>query len=139
MNLLIRINCRDCKNHCCGEIKNLRPVLLPSEEKKFREYSNIIKNPIRNLLTIKRKDNGNCIFFDDKTKKCVVEKNKPFECELYPFLLDFSGKEIKIKLDKRCPNLKTLKYDKKKINSFIKNLNLPENYIKAYNKYTKQY
>lgn len=126
---MIQINCNNCKTRCCGEIKNLRPVLLPSEEEKFKQYSEEINTKFRTLYLLKQ--NQNCIFF--KENKCTIYKNRPFECQIYPFLLDFSKKEININLDKRfCKSLSSLKADKEKIFSCIKTLKFPEDWIKAY-------
>jgi Fe-S-cluster containining protein len=129
---MIRINCNGCKKDCCGKIKNLRPILLPFEEKKFKKYSDTVKTPYKKVFILKQKKDGRCIFFDDKKKKCKVYDKRPVECKLYPFLLDFKKNSAGIILDKRfCKNLKSLKYDEKKIMAFIHELNFPKDWIKA--------
>lgn len=127
---MIRINCSNCQTRCCGEIKNLRPVLLQSEEERFKSSAEKITTKSRDIYILKQ--NPNCIFY--KNNKCAVYKDRPFECQIYPFLLDFSDKKVNIKLDERfCKSLNTLKADKEKIISYLKTLNFPEDWIDAYN------
>ncbi|MDF1497519.1 MAG: YkgJ family cysteine cluster protein [Patescibacteria group bacterium] len=130
---MININCNDCKNHCCGSNPHLTPVLLPSEEERFKENSQIVETPFREMRTLGKKENGNCIFLDDKTTKCTIYNERPLECRLYPFLLDFSFGKPNTKLDKRfCPNLNTLYFDKDEISALIKKEQFPKDWIKAY-------
>jgi len=86
---MIKINCEGCNNHCCGKNKFLTPVLLPSEEEKFKKHSRIVKTAHRDIRVLVKKKNGNCIFLDDKTIKCTIYPERPLECQLYPFLLEF--------------------------------------------------
>lgn len=135
--VLVRVNCKRCLKKCCGKIANLRPILLPFEEKRFKKYSAEIKNPIRNLWKIKEKSNKNCIFFNDKIKKCIIWNNKPFECDIYPYLLKLS-KNAKVRLDKKqCKEIREIKVNKKKIKMLLSKLKHDKKFIKAYNKYTK--
>ncbi len=130
---MIQIDCNECANHCCGRNPNLTPVLLPSEEERFKKYSRNVKTAYRQMRVLAKKDNGNCIFLDDKNAKCTIYRKRPLECQLYPFLLDFSKKTPNVKLDKRfCPHLKTLRFDKKMISAFIKKHSFPQDWIKAY-------
>jgi Fe-S-cluster containining protein len=133
---MISIDCTNCKKHCCGEIRKLRPVLLPSEEKRFKKYSDIVKMAGRDMLVLKQKK-GNCIFFNKK-KKCIIYTKRPLECRLYPFLLDFSKKQANVKLDKRfCKSLKTLAFDKRKIISYVRKHKFPREWVKEYKKMDK--
>ena len=34
---MLKITCKGCQINCCGEIKELKPILLEFEEEKFRE------------------------------------------------------------------------------------------------------
>jgi len=130
---MIKINCEGCNNHCCGKNSFLTPVLLPSEEERFKEYSEIIKTSYGNIRVLSKKKNGTCIFLNDKTIKCTIYGTRPLECRLYPFLLDFTKEKPGAKLDERfCPNLKTLKFDENKILEIIKKKKFPEDWIKAY-------
>lgn len=127
---IIIIKCESCQNRCC---KNplLTPVLLPSEEKKFKQYAVRIKTPFREMFVLKKKD-GKCIFLDINTMKCKAYKKRPFECRLYPFLLDFT-KGVNVKLDKRfCPNLDSLIFKKRSVVAFVKQQDFPDDWIKGY-------
>ena len=48
---MIKINCNKCRKHCCGEIKNLRPVLIPLEENKLKSKSDIIVTRFRKMFS----------------------------------------------------------------------------------------
>ena len=85
------------------------------------------------MRILAKKDNGNCIFLDDKTTKCTIYDKRPLECQLYPFLLDFSKGKPDVKLDTRfCLHLQTLRFDKDKIFALIQKYSFPKDWIKAY-------
>jgi Fe-S-cluster containining protein len=85
------------------------------------------------MKVLAKKKNGNCIFLDDKNKKCTIYKKRPLECKIYPFLLDFSGKKPDVKLDTRfCPNLLSLSAKKEKILKLIQSQNFQKDWISAY-------
>lgn len=130
---MIKINCENCKNNCCGAIKELRPILLSSEEERFRESSEVIITPFRKMLVLKRNKNGYCVFFDEKIRGCSAYKERPLECRLYPFLLDFSKENVDVKLDKRfCHSLSLLEFDKNRITSFVRTFKFPKEWVKGY-------
>jgi len=130
---MTKINCEGCTNHCCGKNSFLTPVLLPSEEEKFKKYSRVIKTSYGNIRVLSKKKNGNCIFLDDKTIKCTIYGTRPIECRLYPFLLDFTREKPTVKLDERfCPNLQMLHFDMSKILNVIKKQQFPTDWIRAY-------
>lgn len=132
MLFMISINCDECNKNCCQN-PHLTPILLPYEEKRFKNYSRKIKTPFRDMFVLIKKNNGPCIFLDDKTKKCTTYQKRPLECTLYPFLLDFEKTKATVKLDKRfCPHIKTLKFDKEKIIAFLNKNEFPSNWIKGY-------
>lgn len=128
---MINIKCEGCRNHCCGQNIYLTPVLLPSEEQKFNDYSVIIETPYRNMRVLAKKEDGNCIFLDDKTR-CTIYDQRPLECKLYPFLLDFDF-GLGVKLDKRfCQSLGTLNFDKNLISVLLREQEFSEDWIKGY-------
>ena len=131
---MISVNCANCPNHCCGMNPGLTPVLLSSEEEYFRENSSSVKTPYREMRLLKKKIGGNCIFLDDKTRKCSIYENRPLEYRLFPFLLSFDMLGIvDVKLDsKNCSNISTLVSDKEKVLSFLKKYDFPKNWIKGY-------
>jgi Fe-S-cluster containining protein len=44
-----------------------------------------------------------CPFLDAKANKCKIYGFRPFECQLYPFLIDLRGKRVILTLDLNCP------------------------------------
>ncbi|MCX5709450.1 MAG: YkgJ family cysteine cluster protein [Candidatus Omnitrophica bacterium] len=52
-----------------------------------------------------------CAFLDAPTNKCLVYGFRPFECQLYPFLLSLRQKRVYLTIDLNCP------YAKEKLNS----------------------
>ncbi len=131
---MIKINCKKCLKNCCGQIKNLRPILIPSEEKRFKKYSDVHITKFRKLLILKQKKNGNCIFLNDKTKRCTIYSKRPLECKIYPYLLCFQRSKPDVYLDKRyCQSLKTLKANINEIKKFILKFEFPKDWIKAHN------
>jgi len=79
-----------------------------------------------------KKEDGSCVFLGGNNR-CNVYEQRPLECKIYPFLLDFSEREINLKLDKRyCPSLETLTHDMDKVLKSIRQERLPIEWIKGY-------
>lgn len=128
---MIKIDCAGC-NNCCQN-SQLNPVLLPSEELKFKKNSRKFKTPYREMFVLRKKENGNCVFLDDKMRRCTIYNKRPLECILYPFLLDLSKTPIDVELDKRfCPHLQSLIFNKRRILAFVRKNHFPHNWIKSY-------
>jgi len=129
----LKINCHSCSNHCCGENPHLTPLLMPSEEERFKQFSLEIRTPFRNVYMLRKKENGNCILLHDKVAQCSIYETKPLECNLYPFLLDFDKHPVNIKLDKRfCPNLSSLEFDRDAILKLVRSYSFPRDWVLAY-------
>lgn len=47
-----------------------------------------------------------CAFFDYKENKCKIYQFRPFECQLYPFLINLCGKKVVLTVDLNCPYIK---------------------------------
>lgn len=129
---MIKIDCSGC-NICCG-VECFNPVLLPSEEKKFKKYSLKIKTPFRDIFILKRKKDGYCLFQNKTNSGCRIYGKRPADCRLFPYSLRFNKKgEVKIMLDREiCKRADKGKYDKLKLEKNIKNLKIPTDYGKAY-------
>jgi len=126
----MEIDCSGCASLCCKDPKT--PVLLPSEEEKFKELSKIVKTPFREMYLLKKKENGSCILLDDSAGKCKKYDERPFECKLFPFLLDFR-EGIEVKLDVGfCHNTHLFNYFKGEVTEFIRSQNFPKEWIKGY-------
>ncbi|HZX45304.1 MAG TPA: YkgJ family cysteine cluster protein [Candidatus Nanoarchaeia archaeon] len=104
---MTKIDCGECSD-CCKD--PLNPVLMPYEENDYPGSIVNINTPYRVIHTLAKKD-GHCIFLIDG--KCTIYNKRPFECRIYPYLLDFSRKPAGFKLDKRfCKKLHTLNAEK---------------------------
>src|SRR3989344_7253100 len=132
---MIKINCYGCTkpNHCCQNI-HLTPILLPSEEAVFRVYSEKVKTPYRDMFALRKNPKDNCVFLNEDTKQCsIYNQERPLECFLYPFLLNFSDSTPKVTLDDRfCPHIKTLEYNLSEIIIYVRNHQFPIDWIKGY-------
>jgi len=47
-----------------------------------------------------------CPFLNLKDNKCKIYDFRPFECQLYPFLINLRGKKIILTVDLNCPYIK---------------------------------
>jgi Fe-S-cluster containining protein len=47
-----------------------------------------------------------CAFFDLQNNKCKIYDFRPFECQLYPFLINPRGKKVILRVDLNCPYIK---------------------------------
>jgi Fe-S-cluster containining protein len=69
-----------------------------------------------------------CAFFDPAQNKCRIYAARPFECQLYPFLIALREKKILLTVDLHCPyvqdKLKTAEF-KDYVNYLTAYLNSP--------------
>lgn len=79
------------------------PHLLEEEKKKIVPFSKELQ-----LLWDKKQGNFRCQFITDDTNKCKIYSIRPFECRLYPFLINQEGKKVFIAVDFKCPFLKKI-------------------------------
>lgn len=130
---MLEINCSGCVG-CCSNKLPLTPVLWPGEEHSFRDDSRRIDTPHGIGYLLKRKENGNCIFLDEKHEKCTVYHARPAECQLYPLLLDLSSfPKVGAKLDRRfCPNLNSLSLNNESVEKFLSKFTFTEQFKNIY-------
>ena len=57
------------------------------------------------LKTVMKGSVCQCTFFNLEDNTCRIYDNRPFECQLYPFLLNKRGKEIVISVHLMCPHV----------------------------------
>lgn len=127
----LKVNCEGCKSHCCGQIPGLTPALLPSEEERFKDDL----DRHGNITTLKKKpDTGTCIFLDDTTNKCKIYDERPLECKLFPYTLDFDCSIPSLKRDNRCPQLSKIISDEVKLIDIIRNQDFTAEWIESYKK-----
>lgn len=77
------------------------PQLLDSEKTQ-----SIFRNGKLHLLPNPEEGNFVCEFLEGKENRCKIYAQRPFECQLYPFLLNRRGKECFLAVDMRCPFVK---------------------------------
>ncbi|MBF0522170.1 MAG: YkgJ family cysteine cluster protein [Candidatus Omnitrophica bacterium] len=53
-----------------------------------------------------------CQFLDSLFNKCMVYTERPFECRLYPFLVERKGKKVFISVHLACPYIQEKRYTK---------------------------
>ena len=75
-------HCGRCRANCCGGIPNVHPILMPWEP--FPDHLVEQRGLLRFLQT---EPNGLCLFFSGG--RCGIYGQRPFECRIYPLLLQF--------------------------------------------------
>lgn len=70
------------------------PPSLISQDKKIHSLPNLAQN------------NFVCSFFQPKDNKCAIYAFRPFECQLYPFVINRKADKVFLALDLRCPFVK---------------------------------
>lgn len=87
----LRFTCTGCGDCCTGapgyvwvnkaEVEALAKRVGVSVEDFYDDYT--LKVGIR--YTLKEFGNGDCVFFDNKTRKCEVYEDRPRQCRTWPF------------------------------------------------------
>lgn len=47
-----------------------------------------------------------CAFLEAQSNKCKIYNLRPFECQLYPFLINLRNKKVVLTVDLNCPYIK---------------------------------
>lgn len=107
--------CLGCSG-CCrfAEAKSVWSVRLLKEEQKRLALSTCDLP----LIPTSRKEQYVCIFFAPCKNKCLKYAQRPFECQLYPFLLNRSGKKLMLAVDTHCPFVQKDMHSKK-FNAYV--------------------
>jgi len=102
--------CGRCKINCC---RDARPPITSKRKEIIEAYlkkQNIqIKNPFtRKDYTFPKEDeDGYCVFYDRKSRQCIVHQVKPETCVAGPITFDINKKNQKIewylKTEGICP------------------------------------
>lgn len=100
------LNCRGC---CRFKEDNSvwLPCLLEEEiqdllDKKIPPVSISIDKKIQPVLAPSG-EGFICAFLDHTKNICRIYEYRPFECQLYPFLLNLRGKKVILTVDLNCP------------------------------------
>lgn len=74
--------------------------------------------PSKKINTLSFKDYYICPFFDIENNRCKIYNKRPFECRLYPFLINKTKDAIYLSVDLKCPFIKD-KLDKKEFKDYL--------------------
>ena len=77
------------------------PHLLEEECQRIAPVSRAIQ-----LVDNKGQGNFSCQFLDVANNKCKTYPHRPFECKLYPFVINRLGKKVYLAIDLKCPYMK---------------------------------
>ena len=118
--------CKNCKIGCC---RGARPPITPSRRRTIENYLRRegikIETPFEKTMYLFPKENedGNCIFFNKDTGKCIIHLVKPETCVSGPVTFDINLKTGKIewflKMERICPLAGALYKDKE---AFLRHL-----------------
>ncbi|UCD20839.1 MAG: YkgJ family cysteine cluster protein [archaeon] len=120
--------CIPCKGLCCkwetvlltqGEIDRIaKKVGKKDFYKKKKKY-----------WVLKQDKDGLCIFYNRKRHRCNIHKVRPFDCEVFPFDIEYYKGRLIWFLWTFCPVVKKQKLSKKKFDLFLNNIELFESKI----------
>ena len=103
------MECSKC-GKCCLETE----MLLSKQDiqrLKKKGYELTFFSRLDRGYRILKNQNGHCVFFNKKTKKCKVYESRPMGCRLYPIIYD----EIKgVVVDNLCPSHKNWSENRRK-------------------------
>ncbi len=75
----------------------------------------------QSIEPIQNGDSFVCPNLELENNKCKIYNSRPFDCELYPFLLHKINKKVYLAADFKCPFLKS-KLDTREVRDYIKYL-----------------
>ncbi|MDD5729845.1 MAG: YkgJ family cysteine cluster protein [Candidatus Omnitrophica bacterium] len=91
------LGCFGCCRFNCLE-SAWTPKLLNEEKERIVFAAKQIR-----VVSGPGKDDFICEFLSLRDNKCHVYHSRPFECQLYPFLINRNGKNVFLSLDLKCP------------------------------------
>ncbi|MFH0858568.1 MAG: YkgJ family cysteine cluster protein [Candidatus Omnitrophota bacterium] len=99
------------------------PCLLNEEAQELADREGIPAVSISIDKKIQPKPNPGgegfvCAFLGCKDNKCGVYRFRPFECQLYPFLINLRNKRVLLTVDLNCPYIKD-HLNSKELNEYI--------------------
>jgi Fe-S-cluster containining protein len=102
--------CLACQG-CCrfAQAKSVWSVRLLKEEKK----SLCLSTYNLPLIFASTQQQYMCVFFMPCKNKCLKYAQRPFECQLYPFLLNRCGTKVVLAVDTHCPFVQKTMHGKK--------------------------
>jgi Fe-S-cluster containining protein len=105
--------CLKCKGCCRFSKENSpwAPCLLDEEIQGLLDRKNIPPACIgldRRIHPVPNPEGEGylCAFFDINENRCKIYEFRPFECQLYPFLINLRNKKVILTVDLNCPYVK---------------------------------
>ena len=92
--------CGSCKSKsCCTDFAE--PILFPTDLNKLQRIGKLEHDFVGSIVIedktikkIKRKNNSNvCVFWNEGKKNCSIYENRPFDCRMFPFDIDWVDNE----------------------------------------------
>jgi len=108
----LRFSCLGCGRCCRGEPGCV--WLTPEEVKKLAELLSLAETQFLSRYTysvdgkvsLREKQNGECVFYDSKTNKCSIYEYRPLQCRLFPFWPSLMEKKENWEYERRrCPGI----------------------------------
>lgn len=107
-----REDCLSCRG-CCSFFDASScwtPVFLEEEALELKKRGLLKKTPLEFKVPLVSWPSGSnnfiCSFFDAPSSQCRIYSYRPFECRLYPFLINRSQKKVFLSADLNCPVVK---------------------------------
>ncbi len=105
--------CKECEGKCCvgesgyiwvtsEEIKKISEFLKLNENEFRQNYLNKVKYKF-SIKEVLIGGSYECIFFDDKEKKCQIYEVRPKQCKTFPFWDYFKTHEKEVR--EECPGI----------------------------------
>lgn len=118
--------CLECKG-CCRFIDDKSEWIPQITDSEILEavkkgvpagaFSKTDKNN-HHLAVVKKDDAIICEFLSKQTNKCQIYATRPFDCEIYPFILEKRDNKIYLSLHSECPFVRE-NIDKKEYKEYI--------------------
>jgi Fe-S-cluster containining protein len=87
---------------------------------RFSEKDSVWLPHDRRISAVSSKEENNflCKFLNPKDNKCKIYSSRPFDCQLYPFLLNRQGNQVFLAVDLNCLFVKE-KRDSKELKDYM--------------------
>lgn len=82
------------------------PTLLHEEIKFILPFANLYSKKIRLAPSAAKLNSFICPLLNLEGNQCNIYANRPFECQLYPFLINRKEDKVFLALDLNCPFIK---------------------------------
>lgn len=106
----LQFTCTQCGNCCTGEpghvwvsVEELRAIAkfrgVPYGEVRYQDA-----RKVGNSLSLKEHANGDCVYFDGKTRRCTIYPVRPIQCRTWPWWnSNLESPETWKETQERCP------------------------------------